>query len=103
MAETAAPAAFGDAISIADQVKSGERSAVSVVEEHLGRVTAHEADVHAFNLVISDAALEAAGTLDARIESGETVGPLAGVPVAIKDNMCTRGVDTTCSSKILEG
>ncbi len=98
-----APAAFGSVSDIATAVSSGARSAASVVDEHLGRIAAHEADVHAFNLVLDDAARSAAAVIDERLATGEDVGPLAGVPVAIKDNMCTRGVATTCSSKILDG
>lgn len=100
---TAAPGAFGDAASITAAVRSGERSATSVIEEQLARIDEHEPDVHAFNVVTSSYAVERAQKIDERIAAGEEVGPLAGVPVAIKDNMCTRGVATTCSSKILEG
>ena len=70
---------------------------------YLAAIAAREADVHAFNLVLGEAAHAAAEALDARLAAGEDVGPLAGVPVAVKDNMCTRGVPTTCSSRILEG
>ena len=101
--DVSALAAFGTAGDIAKAVAAGERTALDVVEEHLGRVEAHEDDVNAFNVVTADAARAAASALDERIAAGETPGPLAGVPVAIKDNMCTRGVVTTCSWKILEG
>ena len=101
--DVSALAAFGTAGDITKAVASGERSALDVVEQHLGRVEAHEDEVNAFNLVTADAARAAAAALDERIAAGESPGPLAGVPVAIKDNMCTRGVATTCSSKILEG
>lgn len=99
----AKPAAFGDAASIADEVNARTRTAVSVVEEHLELIATNEGDVHAFNLVMTDDAVAAAEAIDARLERGESVGRLAGVPVAVKDNMCTRGVPTTCSSKILDG
>ncbi len=99
----AAPAAFGTAVEIASAVKAGERSALGVLEEHLGRIGAHESSVHAFNAVIEDEARSRAMEIDDAIASGAEVGALAGVPVAIKDNMCTRGVPTTCSSRILDG
>ncbi|MFT7474999.1 MAG: aspartyl-tRNA(Asn)/glutamyl-tRNA(Gln) amidotransferase subunit A [Verrucomicrobiales bacterium] len=99
----ALPAAFGDASTIAASVSGGGRTAASVLDEHLDRIDAHETEVHAFNLVLRNEARAAASALDARIAAGEAPGSLAGVPVAIKDNMCTRGVPTTCSSKILEG
>jgi aspartyl-tRNA(Asn)/glutamyl-tRNA(Gln) amidotransferase subunit A len=89
--------------AISAAVRSGEATAVSVVEEALRRIAAHDAELHCFNLVMSDAALEAAGQVDESIARGIDPGPLAGVPVALKDNLCTRGIDTTCSSKILEG
>src|SRR5213075_2191600 len=59
--------------------------------------------IHAFNLVLEDQARADAATVDQRIAAGEDPGPLAGVPVALKDNVCTRGVPTTCSSRILDG
>lgn len=91
------------ALQIAAAVRAGERSAVAVLEEHLARIEEREAELHAFNLVTADAAREAAAAVDATVAAGGDPGPLAGVPVALKDNMCTRGVATTCSSKILEG
>ena len=91
------------AIEIAAAVRAGERSARSVVEEHLAAIDAREAELHAFNLVMRDEALAAADAVDAKVAAGEDPGPLAGVPVALKDNLCTTGVPTTCSSKILEG
>jgi aspartyl-tRNA(Asn)/glutamyl-tRNA(Gln) amidotransferase subunit A len=91
------------ASGIARAVRAGERSARSVVEEHLARIEAREPELHAFNLVLADEALAAADAVDAKVAAGEDPGPLAGVPVALKDNLCTTGVPTTCSSKILEG
>lgn len=99
----AAPAAFGDATTIAAAVASGERTAAAVIAEHLDRIATHEDAIHAFNEVLADSARAGADAVDARITAGESPGRLAGVPVAIKDNMCTRGIATTCSSKILEG
>ena len=93
----------GTAADIARSVRAGERSAREVLEAHLAGVEANEGEVHAFNLVLADEARTAADALDARIAAGEDPGPLAGVPVALKDNLCTRGIPTTCSSKILAG
>jgi aspartyl-tRNA(Asn)/glutamyl-tRNA(Gln) amidotransferase subunit A len=91
------------AVDIARAVRARERSARSVVEEHLAAIDAREDELHAFNLVLRDEALAAADAIDARVAAGEDPGPLAGVPVALKDNLCTTGIPTTCSSKILDG
>ena len=93
----------GTAVEIADAVRRGERSAREAVEDCLSRIAASEGDVHAFNAVLADEARAAADAVDARVAAGEDPGPLAGVPVALKDNLCTRGVPTTCSSRILDG
>ncbi len=95
--------AHDTAVALAAAIRAGERSAVDVLDAHLARVDAAEADVHAFNVVTADRARAAAEAVDRRVAGGEDPGPLAGVPVALKDNLCTRGVPTTCSSKILEG
>jgi aspartyl-tRNA(Asn)/glutamyl-tRNA(Gln) amidotransferase subunit A len=91
------------ALDIAAAVRRGDRSARSVVEEHLATVGAREAEIHAFNLVTADAALARADEIDAQVAAGQDPGPLAGVPIALKDNLCTTGIPTTCSSKILDG
>ncbi len=90
------------AVEIAEGVRSGRLKARAVLEEHLARLAAAEPEVHAFNLVIADAARAAADEVDAAVAAGRDPGPLAGVPIALKDNLCTRGVTTTCSSRILE-
>ncbi len=94
---------MGLAIDLAAGVRAGRRRAVDVVDEHLARIAEREREVHAFNLVLADEARAAAADIDRRVAAGDDPGPLAGVPVALKDNMCTRGIPTTCSSKILEG
>ena len=91
------------AAGIADAVRDGSVTASDVVERYLAAIEARERDIHAFNLVRSEAARAAASAIDAAVAAGDDPGPLAGVPVALKDNMCTRGVPTTCSSKILAG
>ena len=91
------------AIEIAAAVSAGERSASEVVEAHLELIAQRDPELHAYNLVTAESARAEAAAIDARVSAGEVVGPLAGVPLAVKDNMCTKGVPTTCSSKILEG
>ena len=91
------------AFDTAAAVRSGSLSAADVVEQHLAAIAAREPEIHAFNLVMADQARAAAAVVDAKVAAGEDPGPLAGVTVALKDNMCTRGVPTTCSSKILQG
>ena len=87
------------AVEIAAAVRSGQRSAVDVVEEHLARIEEREAELHAFNLVLVDEARAAADAVDAAVAAGRDPGPLAGVPVALKDNMVTRGIATNESSR----
>ena len=91
------------AAAIAAGVRDGSVKAVDVMEAHLARIAQREDQIHAFNLVLADEARAAAAAIDAAVAAGRDPGPLAGVPVALKDNMCTRGVPTTCSSKILAG
>jgi len=91
------------AAELAAAVRGGERSAAAVVEDHLAAIAGREAELHAFNLVLADEARAAAAEIDRRVAAGEDPGPLAGVPVALKDNLCTRGIPTSCSSRILEG
>ena len=73
----------------------------AAVREALEAVRAKEEQVHSFVTVDEEGALARAKEVQAQIDAGELTGPLAGVPVAIKDNMCTEGLLTTCSSKIL--
>ena len=90
-------------VDIAAAVANGSLSAVAVLEENLTAIATRESEVHAFNLVTADRARERATQIDADVQAGKKVGRLAGVTIALKDNMCTRGVETTCSSKILAG
>ncbi|MGA4726451.1 Asp-tRNA(Asn)/Glu-tRNA(Gln) amidotransferase subunit GatA [Micromonospora taraxaci] len=91
------------ATEIASLVAGGETSAVEVTQAHLDRIAAVDDRVHAFLHVDTDGALAAARAVDERRAAGEDLGPLAGVPVAVKDVLATRGVPTTVGSKILEG
>jgi len=90
-------------VDIAAGVSSGKLSASSVLEENLAAIDSREKEIHAFNLVTAERARERAAQIDADVKAGKNVGRLAGVTIALKDNMCTRGVETTCSSKILAG
>ncbi len=91
------------ALEIAAQVRSGERSAVSVAEEALSAIQARNADLNVFVHVAGEEVLERAAAVDAQVAAGRDPGILAGVPVGLKDNLCQTGVPTTCGSRILAG
>jgi aspartyl-tRNA(Asn)/glutamyl-tRNA(Gln) amidotransferase subunit A len=91
------------AAEVAADVRSRRRSARDVLEEHLQRIDARESELHAFNLLLADDARRRADEIDATVARGDDPGPLTGAVVAIKDNLCTRGIHTTCSSRILDG
>lgn len=84
------------------KIKSQELSSEEVVSSYLKNVLEREPQVNAFLTIIADEALEKAKEIDKKIADGEKVGKLAGIPIAIKDNICTEGVNTTCASKMLE-
>ena len=94
---------MNSAQSLASDIREGRKSAASALEEHLEAIELREPEVHAFNLITREKAVEAAERIDQTVASGRDPGPLAGVPVALKHNLCTRGLATTCSSRILEG
>ncbi|MDA8290146.1 MAG: Asp-tRNA(Asn)/Glu-tRNA(Gln) amidotransferase subunit GatA [Actinomycetota bacterium] len=96
------PAASG-ALALAAQVRAGERSAASVLEESLAAIRGRDPELHCFNALADAHARERADEVDRLVASGTDPGPLAGVPVALKDNICTRSAPTTCSSRILAG
>ena len=91
------------AVDIAWNVRNNITSAADVLERHLAAIDEREGDIHAFNLVLADEARARAAQIDESVAAGNDPGPLAGVPIALKDNMCTHGIPTTCSSKILLG
>jgi aspartyl-tRNA(Asn)/glutamyl-tRNA(Gln) amidotransferase subunit A len=84
------------------QLVRKERSAVEIATEALERVQALEPKLHSFISVTADRAIAQAQQVDAKIAAGEEIGPLAGIPIGIKDNLCTKGIRTTCGSRILE-
>jgi aspartyl-tRNA(Asn)/glutamyl-tRNA(Gln) amidotransferase subunit A len=89
------------AAELREAFAGGVLSAEEIARHYLDRIEAVEPKVQAFLTVCADRAMERARELDAARRSGRQPGALAGVPVAVKDNICTRGVPTTCASKIL--
>ena len=110
------------AVALADAMRAGDVSARDVTDAHLDVIAAHDGiaaegdvwhalpteqlgpdDVHAFLVVTAARARAQAGDVDRRRAAGEELGPLAGVPLALKDVLTMRGVPTTCGSRMLEG
>ena len=88
---------------ISRQISAGETTAVAVAEATIERIQREDAELGAFLLTTGEEALASAASVDDKLQRGEKLGPLAGVPIAVKDNLCTRGIPTTAGSKILEG
>ena len=89
------------ATELANAIKEGKATAVEAMQAVIAQIEKYESTYNCYVTFDKEAALENAAKVQAKIEANELTGPLAGVPVAIKDNMCTKGVLTTCSSKIL--
>ena len=92
-----------DAVTLAAAMAAGEVSSEEVTAAHLDRIAAVDERVHAFLHVLTDEALESARAVDRKRASGAPMGPLAGVPLALKDVLTMTGVPTTCGSRVLEG
>ncbi|MDF1489454.1 Asp-tRNA(Asn)/Glu-tRNA(Gln) amidotransferase subunit GatA [Tessaracoccus caeni] len=91
------------AVELADLMHNGEATSEEITRAHLDQIEALNPVINAFVTVDAEGALAAAREIDRRRAAGEKLGPLAGVPIAVKDNFCTADLPTTCSSKMLEG
>ena len=87
--------------TIQKEVTAGHVSAVEICKEYLSKIDSLNPDLNAFNTIATEHALAAAKNIDLKRNSGKFLGPLAGVPIAVKDNLCVRGLRTTASSKAL--
>mgnify|MGYP002801520719 CR=1 FL=1 len=85
-----------------DKLKSKEISITDITKAYIERIEQKENDVQAFVTVLKDEALEQAKDIQEKVETGKIKGEFAGIPIGIKDNMCTKGIKTTCSSRMLE-
>ena len=90
------------ATEIAQKIRAKEFTAQAITTAYLDRIRQLDPQIHAFNEVFAEHALLQARDVDVRLAKGESLGPLAGVPIAIKDNLLIRGEHCTCSSKILK-
>ena len=90
------------ALELGAAIKKGETTAVEAAESCFARMKEMEPEVHAFINLDEERAMDQAKKVQKEIEEGKLTGPLAGVPVAVKDNICTKGLATTCGSRMLE-
>ncbi len=89
--------------ALREAILAGSFSVLEVTEAHLAQIAKHNSELQAFQRVDAESALARARELDAALARGEGNGPLFGVPVALKANMCVQGMETNCGSRILEG
>jgi aspartyl-tRNA(Asn)/glutamyl-tRNA(Gln) amidotransferase subunit A len=91
------------AAELAELMVAGEATSVEITQAHLDRIAAVDDAVHAFLEVDAEGALRTAAEVDRKRADGDPLAPLAGIPIAVKDVFATRGIPTTCGSRILEG
>lgn len=91
------------AVSLSEKIKSGEYTCPEAVRAVFDRIDEYEQYYHCYLSLDREGAFQRAQEIQKKIEAGELSGPLAGVPVAVKDNICTKGWETTCASRILKG
>ena len=85
-----------------EKLKNKELTITEITQAYVDRINEKEKDVEAFVTILTDEALAQAKDVQAKVESGKIKGELAGIPIGIKDNLCTKGIRTTCSSRMLE-
>jgi aspartyl-tRNA(Asn)/glutamyl-tRNA(Gln) amidotransferase subunit A len=90
------------ATELSAAIRRGEIRVADAVKQALAEIREKDGEIHAFLTVDEEGALRKAEEIQKKIDAGELTGPLAGVPIAVKDNICTKGLRTTCASRILE-
>lgn len=90
------------AIEMKENLEKKRISARDIVEAHIDRIEKVEEELNAFITISKEEALKSADRIDQKVRNGEKLGPLAGIPIGIKDNIVTKDIRTTCGSKMLE-
>ena len=94
---------MGKIAKIHEMLTTGQCSCAELTKSYLKAIESDNGELNAYVCVTGDEAMKTAEAVDKKIAAGETIGLLEGVPMALKDNMSTKGIDTTCCSKILTG